>query len=147
MRKPPPKIPVPLLVPEKKLSPEQQTTLAALPMIEQQTHALLSPDSMLTPDYMRALLNMVLLICYDRKVEREFYAEVADRVTYGFTLLRGMECGVITLRHTRSIPEATQQVLVDAVNKTSKELTELRVWLCEKLLLLNQCAHPEERIN
>jgi len=105
-------------------------------------HATLAAeDYFLTPNGMRSVCSLVLLACYDRKVEREFMADIIDQVTNISICLSDLECGSKMAHALVSVvdPKRDTAEHTAKLEGIARELGAKRKRLAEKFALVCQC--------
>ncbi len=110
--------------------------------------ALANDELMLTPNGARSLFSLVLLACYDRKVERDFMADMIDKCAEAEQTVADLECAgrMYTVLYTIE-PEGTPANLNEEVERLSRLWISRRKALAEKFSLVCQCPTTLDRVN
>lgn len=111
-------------------------------------HVLRDKDIPVTPNGMRSLNSLVLLCCYDRKVEREFMAAMLDLVAETDIIISKIEVAV-TVRHLYGVvkPDSSTEQIDKQVNDLMVEFGGARACIAEKFDLVTQCPTLTDKIS
>jgi hypothetical protein len=102
----------------------------------------------LRPDEIRSILLLTALDCYDRKIEREKFAEILDMMGKGFTLCRSIEVGVCAMKVLAAHdPERAPQALSTAVDQNISAISHLRQNLMDKMQQVALCPWDHDKIS
>lgn len=105
-------------------------------------------DIPLTPDGVRALCSLVVLACYDRKVEREFFASVLDLVATINSALGEIICGGRMAQALHDVdPERTPTLLMEQSVVHGRIFRQTRKLLAEKFALVTQCPTTQDKVS
>jgi hypothetical protein len=105
-------------------------------------------ETPLSGDDIRMLSALVLMACYDRKVEREFLAEVIETMSEMHDCVGVLEKGVSYIYILSEIdPERTPSVLGGAIKEWGEEFTRLRRKLASYMEKLVECPTAADRIS
>jgi hypothetical protein len=123
--------------------------MAADPKLDEAMIArMLTNEFLLSPQGVRSLLSMVLLACYDRKVEREFMADMIGRADDVHILLSQMESGSkMRAMLTALQPETKTDAIDDELKKLGMEWQRKREGLAAKFSEVRQCPTTRDTIN
>lgn len=96
----------------------------------------------------RAIGELVLMACYDRKVEREFFAEVMDLLCEGQAAINelAVTARMITLLQGVS-PEHPCVILKGIADDWAKMFTVKRRALVEKFYLVTECPTTLDKVS
>lgn len=98
-------------------------------------------------------MSLVLLACYDRKVKREFMAEMIDRAAMMDICLSGLECAVRLQMAAAKPPKKGSKVLAEVpvkspeIEQLTKSFNTQRKALADKFALVTQCPTGENTIS
>jgi hypothetical protein len=111
-------------------------------------NALSNPTVVLTPNGIRSLMSLVLMACYDRKVEREFMAEMIDVTAEVGILLSRMESGA-KMRAAFSIlkPGMEPTEIDEELQGLMRTWNAQRARVAMKFALLRQCPTTFDTIS
>lgn len=102
----------------------------------------------LTPNGVRSLCSLVLVTCYDRRVVREFMAEIIDLTTEISIIIADLECAsrMRAILEERD-PERDPKVLDAKITALCAEFMALRKRIAEKFALVVQCPTASDSIS
>lgn len=96
----------------------------------------------------RSLCEIVLMACYDRKVEREFFAEVLDLVGETQTAIDEIEMIGRMMKLLMVLgPDKQSEMLVNAAQGMGKMFMHKRRQMADKFALLCQCPTTADKIS
>jgi len=115
---------------------------------EEQILATLDPSIVLTPNGIRSLMSLILLCCYDRQVDREFMADIIDRMAELGIVLAQLECAG-KMHAALEVVEADRQpaALNGRIEELMVKFTRLRTNLYEKFKLVTMCPTADDKIS
>ena len=100
-----------------------------------------------TDDY-RSLCSLVLLACYDRKVEREFIVEVIETVTAVYSCIEAVELGISFVYFLSVVDPQRKPLLISGnLQLWVVELARLRKTLAGYMELLIECPSSSDLIS
>lgn len=124
--------------------------MPADPMLnERAILATLRNDAMqLSVDGWRAFCEVILMACFDRKVTREFFAEMLDLTSETQDAIGELE-GIGRMMRLLAVTEPTQSsaMLKEEAEKFSKLFAHHRRRIAEKFALLVQCPTTADPIH
>lgn len=102
----------------------------------------------LSTDGWRALGQLVVLACYDRKVEREFFAEILNLVGETQASLDAVE-DAMRMHHLLQVacPGEESKILSKVAQDSGKVFLGARRQLAAKFSLVYQCPTTEDKIS
>lgn len=99
-------------------------------------------------DDIRGLCNLVLLACYDRKVGREFFAEMIVHSTNMQECVSEVESGIKMISVLKKIdPTKSPDTLSAAIKEWGKKFTTERRKMTEQFGLLCQCPTGKDPVS
>ena len=108
----------------------------------------IEPTTPATPDMIRNWFMCVVLDCFDRKVEREFFVEALNRLVRMVTMLRELEMGVtIGNAMVAAEPDRVPTLLQEALDGVTSKVFAERAALHAQMSLLAQCPMAEDKIS
>lgn len=111
--------------------------------------SLRDPDALIAPEGARFLCNLVLLAAYDRKVDREYFAEVLSTCHDIHVTMADLETAGKMMSVLAKFPDApeTPGPLMVETDKLCKTWARLRHKLADQFDLVTQCPTLSDKIS
>lgn len=111
-------------------------------------HVLRDKDVPITPNGMRSMASLVLLCCYDRKVKREFMAEMLDLTAETYILLARLETAMtVRVLYNAIKPEATTEKMDEQIHELANGVCAKRALFADKFFLVTECPTLADKIS
>lgn len=102
----------------------------------------------LTPNTFRSLLSLTTLACYDRKVEREFFADWIDQCAMlGIDLADMESAGRMRVLYTSMHPDKEPKALDAEIDRLMQGFMAKRRRLAEQFDKVTQCPTEADKVS